>query len=337
MRDFVSDYNNVNLYPIISNLISIDKIVFEVFKNSDRCYNFDYKEVIIKSYLEYDKTTEIKKVLTDEGLDIEEYLHSFKIIINPAKYLFKSNFYTITLEHLRDIVKNIKNKFNLDILEGIIRRLDLQCIISVKHPAENYFKDLGNFKNFDRSVKKTSLYYKSKSKSKYKTFLIYDKKKEERNFLKEFQYGEYMRLEWQYYNRFLKTMLKKHGYNQMKIKDLFNFSIFKNLIDIWISDYRAINKKVSSLIDMSKIKKPSDLDNMLINIGIDHIGGVTELEDLINRSRVDNSRRDFYSKLKRRYRDKAKDTNFTYESVLIKELNEKVEFAYQNTMNFLGI
>ncbi|MEL4308936.1 hypothetical protein [Joostella sp. CR20] len=326
--------NKVDLLPIFSNIIGIDKLIVEIPRES--CKAIDIVECPM--LVGYSVTVEFLyagKVC--EGVSIREYPENIRLTINPAIFLYGNNFVTIGLPHIKVIVDKLEEEYKLDIKGAIIRRLDLQCTLKTSLTPIAYYSILGGFKSFNRNIVSSTLYYNSKAAKKYKTGLFYDKMKQASPEVpKEYFYGEYMRIEWQYFNRFLKAQAQKLNLGRIRVRHLLISSIYQSMIDIWYSDFKAIYKEPVKIVDMSLINKISDMDNMLINQGVENIGGLMVLENMINDSRhFKDKPRDFYSKMKKRYRDKSKLSKFTYASPLIDELNEKVGLAYQNTINSL--
>lgn len=334
-----SDYtldNKVDLLPIFSNFIGIDKLIVEIPREGCDV------EALIKV------PVPMVAILTGQlfhrgeickGVNIQEYPDSIRLTINPAIYLYGNNFVTVGLPHIKLLIDKLKQEYGLDIVGAIIRRIDLQCTIRTNLIPTAYYSVLGRYKDFNRNIVRSTLYYNSKASNKYKTGLLYDKKKQASPEIPiDYMGNEYLRIEWQYFNRFLKIEAKKFGLNRLLIKHLLAKGGYELFLNLWYSDFKAIYKEPVKVIDMSLINKISDMDNMLINQGVKNIGGLMVLENMIDDSRhFKDKPRDFYSKMKKRYRDKSKLSKFTYASPLIDELNGKVGLAYQNTLDSLQV
>lgn len=327
-------YNKVHLLPIFSNIIGIDKLVIDLPRLSCKVEDLiEFPTLIVDK-----KTGEMLcKGKICNGIFIKEYSDSIKLFINPAIYLYGNNFVSISYFHIKILIDLIMKEYKINIADGIIRRMDLQCTIKTNQNPNVYFNILGRYKNFIRNTVGSTLYYNSKSSKKYKTGMFYDKKKEaSSNIPIEFINGEFLRIEWQYFNKLLKNKLQELSLNKMFIKHLLDKNIYQFFINLWFSDYLTIYKENVKIIDMNLINKISDLDNMLINQGIEKIGGFMNLENMIDQSRAFiNRKSDFFSKMKKRYRDKSKLPKFICDSPLFFELNEKVEIAFQNTLHSL--
>lgn len=327
--------NKVDLLPIISNYIGIDKLIFD----------YPYStEIINRLNLENKLYTvteegEIKKINGEICNGLRFYTASgyIRFILNPAIYLYQNNFYTVCLKHIRHIFNSLKDKLKIDLDNSIIRRIDLQSTFLVKQKPATYYEILGTYKSFNRSVFSSTLYYNSKSERKYKTGLFYDKKKKEKsNSPLQYKEKECLRIEWQYYNVFLKNFAKKHDIKKLKLKNILEKHIYNSMLKMWYLDYKNIYKERIMIFNMKIVNRISDVDNMLIMKGIEHIGGMDMLEKIINTSKNFIARKsDFFSKMKRRYRDKSKLPNHTMINPLINELNDKVSLAYTNSKNGL--
>lgn len=327
-------YNKVDLLPFFSNHIGIDKLIVELPRKEYR------SNLLIKSTkIEVDCYTGelLNQGEISEGIYLKEYSNSIRLVINPSNYFYGNNFVTVGYNHFKLLVKKIYEEFNLNIENGIIRRIDFQCTLKMNYIPESYFNMLGGYKNFNRNIVSSSLYYNSKASSKYKTGLFYDKgKKDKKKKSTVLSEGYYLRIEWQYFNNLIKNQIKKFKRTVMLIKDLLNRRVYELFIKLWYLDCNSIRMEQSRIINMNLIFKPTDIDKMLINQGLEYIGGMQEFEKMMDNSKhIINKPSYFISKIKKRVRDISKNTNFTIENPQISELNTKIDFAYQNTLNSL--
>ncbi len=335
MTDPIS-YNKVDLLPISGNLIGIDKLVVEIPDNG----LIDKRDIENISMWVDGETGDVRSSKGNvlSGVDVKMFYDCIRFTLNPAVELYGNNFYTASFQHLKIVIERLEKELKIDLGDAVVRRLDLQSTMAVKHNPVLYFSVLGNYKGFIRQqIGGSTLYYTSKGTKKYKTLMFYDKKKQSKNHskLKEFEHGNYLRLEIQYFNTYIKKIGKKLGEN-ITLKNLFRDKINKQFVDEWIKDYLYIFKETKRVLDMSLVNKPSDLDIMLINMGIDSVGGLTILEGMVENSKPFSNRgSDFFSKIKKRYRDKSTSEKFTLINPYIEELDSLIKLSYNNAINLV--
>lgn len=329
-------YNKAQSFPKNGNNtnIGLDKLVLELPAeiSLDKLGTYNEKTTIdnstgevIKSYGNLNIGTNVK---------ISQAYGSNRISLNPAKEVLGSNFYTLPRQELRKYLKDFQEQAGIGISKCILRRLDPQAILKTNYKPVYYFKVLGAHQTLQRNLKgKSSLYFNSTSSNeaeKYKTLLLYDKGlKEGKNTPIEFLNGYYLRYEAQYYNKFLKTIAKKFNKKHLLVEDLFNDAIYNELINWWYKDYQAIHKNKQLAFNIDNVQKPSDIDKILACQGIERLGGIDAVKNMIDASNITQEKEaSFISKTKGRVKELVSNGLVVAETPLLEELESKINEAY---------
>lgn len=318
-------YNNVETLLNSCNIVGIDKLAFAIDKK-------DVPELKLedtKSWID----EETGEITYSRGnlLGMQIYSRSNYLVFefNPAILIFGNNLHTVTYKEFVEIIYDIESKLDFSIQQAIVNKIHIQSTLQVNKKPITYFNVLGNSSRYLRNPVKSTLYYQTESRKQYKTNLFYDKKAQ---LGQKKMKGEYLRFECQLYNEYLKYFARRIGKQRITIEDLLSPEIYLKFVDLWYNEYLKVEKENDKFFNLDSIKKPTDIDKILINKGLESIGGVSEFEKQLKIAQQFSDRKsDFISKLKSRYRKIAKTPDLTTEGKLLKELNSKMEIAYKNT------
>lgn len=330
-------YNNVKPFPKNGNLIGIDKLILD-FPYS---INLENKLQLADKVLNVSDDTgvinySIGKLVGNTNVEVQIYKNYIRFTLNPVVEIYGSNFYTLSKEEVFRYLIRLQRDLDIDIFKGIIRRLDLQSTLKMIYNPASYFEVLGRHRNLIKSnILGSTLYYNSISKTKYKTLLFYDKSKREgKNTPLEFEGGNYLRYEAQYYNKFLKEVVKKLGKETLTIQDLFDDEINNKLMEYWYEDYQSIYKEQKAMFNANNINKPSDIDKILASEGIKAIGSVEEVCKMIEAGLLMTDKKPpFKSKVKGRVKNIASSDKVIVETPFLEELDSKINEAFSNTIS----
>ena len=319
-------YNNVETLLNSCNIVGVDKLAFAMDKKDIP----ELKLEDVKSWID----EETGEVTYSRGnlFGIQIYSRSNYLVFefNPAILFFGNNFHTVTYKEFVKIIFDIEDKLGFSIQEATVNKIHIQSTLTVDKKPKTYFSILGNSFRYVRSLLKSTLYYQTEGRKQYKTNLFYDKKTQSRM---SHLNGEYLRFESQYYNEFLKYFARKIDKHRIIIKDLLNPKIYLKFVDLWYEEYLKIDKENDKFYNLDLINKPTDIDKILINKGLESLGGITEFEKQLNISKqFSDKKSDFFSKAKSRIRKIAKLPSITLEGKLLSELNSKIEIAYKNNI-----
>ncbi len=280
------------------------------------------------------KTGELKySVGYSDCIKVRRFNGLMKIECSLPKLLKGENIYTLTFSEILQTIKMIGNKLEIDISEGKINRIDLCMQHETEYSASNYFRYLGQSKNYKvrTIVNESSLYYQNKiSRKMYFYDKILEMKHRKVQIPVEFRNKNITRIEVRYNQSFIKNIFKK----DLFVKDLENSKVFMVLADNFLKDYLSINKENKLLVDISKISSKKDLMTQLAIVGIDSLGGATAVIEMLDASRKLNKqliRSEYASRRKAEVKEIANCLEFIKPISLIEELNSKVELAYKNT------
>jgi len=327
----------VKPFPKNGNLIGIDKLVFDLPYSID----LENKLQLADKVLNVSDDTgvinySIGKLVGKTNVEVRIYKNYIRFTLNPVVEIYGSNFYTLSKEEVRRYLIRLQRDLGIDIFKGIIRRLDLQSTLKMIYNPASYFEVLGKHRYLIKSnILGSTLYYNSKSKTKYKTLLFYDKfKKEGKNTPLKFIDGNYLRYEAQYYNKFLKGIAKKLSKEILTVQDLFDDEIYNKLIGYWYEDFEAIYKEQKTMFNANNINKPSDIDKLLASEGIKSIGSVEQVYKMIDAGLLmANKEPSFKSKVKCRVKDIANSKKVIIKTPFLDELESKIKEVFSSVIS----
>lgn len=322
-------------FPKIGNLIGVDKLTLDLPHDLILEHKLKLKDNILNisedtGLINYSKG----KLIGYKNIEVRTRQSHIRLTLNPVIEVYGNNFYTIEKEVLQKYLLDLQERLGINVFDAKVRRLDLQATFRMLHTPSSYFEVLGSHKHLIKSLLfEDSLYYNSKSKSKYKTLVFYDKsKKEEKSKPLEFNEGKYLRYEAQYYNRFLKGIAKKLNKNTLTLKDIFENKVYNELLKAWYNDYAEIYKEQKTMFNPYNINKPSDIDKLLASEGIKKIGSVEETSKMINTTlTLTGKTSSFISKVKNRVKNIASNNYSTVKTPFLDELDNKITQAYNNS------
>lgn len=320
-------YNKLKTLPKIGNIVGMDKLSFSFLE--DQIPDLQLEDEELRTIGGKTKFVRGKK----GKIQVSRKNGYIQFTLNPAVYLYGNNFYTVNYKEFIRMIGEIEKDLGFSIKYGIVRILHPQATIEVAQKPQYYFNTLSNSPRLHRSEEKTTLYYKTLGKGKYKILLFYDKKKQAgRSIPEDFKDGEYLRFENQYNSTFIKSIAKKMGKSQILIQDFIQPDVYKLFINQWYKEYDNICKENQFIFNPENIKSPSDFDAPLICMCIESLGGIKGFEKMLEATKpYINRPSDFFSKIRSRYRDICANTKTTQESSLLSELNSKIDLAYENT------
>ncbi len=274
---------------------------------------------------------EIRLKSTWRGMKITSIQGKLRLRGSLSTLLYKNNLKTLSFKEVKEAIRILKYLIGEDIYEGTISRIDIHGTIETEHDPSSYFRYLGSAHHYKRiQLPEGSLYYKNGSRE----INFYDKKKQARSqkvrLPEHLRHQNLLRIEMRYKYQRLRNVSKKLGKSKLTINDLVNPNYYKRLIDFWKTEYDEINKVNKPILNLGKCRKKSDLLNHLASIGIEALGGETQVCDLIGDSRIHyrDIRPEDISNRKRDIRRLANLEGITEKSSLLKELNKKMESCY---------
>lgn len=280
----------------------------------------------------FDRTTGelLSSVGFIECIKIRSYINRTKIECSLSKLLNNNNLYSLSYPDVLKAISLIEKVIGVSIKEGIIRRIDLESTIVTNLKPIEYFRHLGNAKYFIRTVTgSTSIYYKNNSRE----INIYDKIKEMKNkglvIPRAYKHYNLLRIECRYKNGFIKRFAAKNNLKNLTVNNLINASIYLSLLELAFNDYNSINKVEKLIASRLSLCSKKNLVNQLAYIGVESLGGVLEVEDMINASKPYNIDipKEYPSRRKLEVRQLMKESNFSVKSNTVDELDRKVELV----------
>jgi hypothetical protein len=238
-----------------------------------------------------------------------------------AKYFLNDNIQTLRRQDTARAIEQLSDQLHIDINEAHLSRLDFSHNFLMDNKPEVYYPYLGDSQYFKRYIQPNSLYYKNGNRTK----LFYDKLSEAVSKavrVPEIFNGRHLLRYEISYSRRLPKQLKEP---EVSAGALSNETFYIKLIDRYISEYQSIHKNAGFNIDKKKMKTPKDVDIQIILMAIDIIGHDKYIQ-FIDELKADNAmaRPEYYSRLKKQFRERCKKYKASDSTHLIEELDKKV-------------
>lgn len=124
------------------------------------------------------ETGEIRKVLKYKNFTITETKNGFKILGSIHKFILGNNLNDNSRELTKQAIQQIEKELGIDLMNGIVRRLDFSTNIFTKEPPAKYFSLFGDLSRYKYTfIQDQTLYYNTRNKQ----LVLYDKVTEYQN------------------------------------------------------------------------------------------------------------------------------------------------------------
>lgn len=284
--DDIKDNNYINRIPQLLDKTSITKK-----DNGLIFYNGNYKGLYLS--------------ISQLGISLNGSL---------TKFYNDNNYHQLTRKQTQLSIESLEDYFLINFSDAQMKRIDLSHNFLMKHPTSNYYYFLGSSNYYNRFKQPNSIYYNNHKKIK----LFYDKilecEDKKVNLPQFINNRNLLRYELRLMNR-----INKQLNNDIRLSSLHNEDIYINIIDLWINEYKNINKN-KLYKPMNEDLTPKTAKENLLSALIEKVGmnEVLELTDQWNDSFTN-------SKAKRRFINELNNLKgLNQESELIKELDYKI-------------
>nr|WP_320118034.1 phage/plasmid replication protein [uncultured Marinifilum sp.] len=239
------------------------------------------------------------------------------------KYVHGYNLHTLTRSGAERAIQQLSDDLSLPIKKARITQVDLSTHFLMNRPAKDYYSYLGSKPYFKRlQATDETLYYNAKARQ----LIFYNKLKEATSkgadipdvFLNENTL--------RYEIRHKGSLPKQFKLPEVTASTLCEESFYMNLIDIWVNEYKGIQKRNRlSVGNMNDIKTVKDAENMLFGVLLNKVG-LDEIENLVSdmKSKKVYSDPKYYSRLKSKLIQLANKPEITERSELITELDNEI-------------
>lgn len=285
----------------------------------------DFKEKLLNNLVESynQKTGEVILRGNYDNLRIKINGNNVSVIGSLPKFYFGDNLQQLTKKDTELAIEKASDLLKLPLKESNIFRLDIGANFNLKEPLFNYYSCLGNLSRFKKSLianRQALLYTTTK-----RALEFYDKKKEMKRTNQDIPglYNGKSILRYELHlNKRVKDFLKLP---ELKVKDLYNESVYMKGINFWKDFYFSIqrvnqlkfNNKEIKVINVKILRKELEL------IGLKSIGEERLLE-MIEGSKTQIKHREQLSRLREFVKDLANEKELTESNESIKELDSKV-------------
>tara|TARA_R110002153_G_C13277421_1_gene493791 strand:+ start:707 stop:1630 length:924 start_codon:yes stop_codon:yes gene_type:complete len=244
-----------------------------------------------------------------------------------CKYFYGNNCETLSLTNTREALNQISADLSIDVHKARVSRIDFSTNIITDYTPTVYYPYLGELSKFERSEKPNSIYYNQEAKR----LLFYDKikeaKKKQMDIPPQFKGENLLRYEL-VLNRDVPRFLKHNG---LYGKDLASEELYRQLLHLWHSYYKQIQKHSKTIkIMANNIKTPKDVETRIFNALVRK--NPKEVQRFLKELKAQNvfEHKEYYSRLNSKIRNIHKTQ--VVENDLIDELSSKIDGIYLELM-----
>ena len=268
------------------------------------------------------------------GENMNVYLKGNEIIIEGSlsQYYKSNSIDSLLWSEVPLAIEKLEKKLGIGMQSTKLLRVDIEATFLLPNLIKSYFEYLGGANYFNRFMEKSTLYYSNSCRK----LCFYDKGAKIRKDYgaKYFQKGNLMRFEVRYKRRFIKQLIKKWGIQELELKHLSDSKFQKKFTELWFNLFNSIQKLPKLQLVLNEINGVGDLKKRLISQGVESLGGIAEVMDLLDRSRNLNphiNRKTLY-KLKDCLKSHNNNPMNVFQSNHIEELIASINEAYHHNI-----
>jgi len=264
---------------------------------------------------------------------VRGYLDSLSVLLSDtgicisgslSKYYKGNNMHTLSFIEIKEALDLLGDKLGVSVEQARVRRLDITENYVVDYPVLNYFQQMGDMTYYNKSQMNGGLYYNGSKQ----TILFYDKVKE-RKTKKEPVLECYINKNvFRYELRFMKRLGEQFDRESLLVSDLLDKAFFKDLLIIYINQYRKIYKH-KSVVHYSKlqINDRNEFWKQIKLHGMQALGGEVLLLQTVRQARKDKvfKNKMAATRIIKEIKDVYQTSTLTDSCSLIDELDNKIE------------
>ena len=232
-------------------------------------------------------TGEIRYKATTHNKKLNIWINGDNLIIKGSlSQYYKEDFSSMLWNEVPLAINKLEQELQVKLLKASIFQIDLEGTFPTIYEPKTYYEYLGNSSYYNRFIEKNTLYYNSGNRKKR----LYDKSKKVKKDLSIIGrvINHFMRFEVSFKKQYLKRIEKELGINKLTFQHLLSPNIQQYLLNLWLNEYKMIEKHPKMNIDMSEINGWSDLKNKLLIDKVNDLGGIHELISSVQRSAKSN-------------------------------------------------
>lgn len=247
-----------------------------------------------------------------------------KINGSLSKYHIGNNYSDFTRKDLEHSFEKLGDDLSLNLTDAKVLNIDIAHNLTLNHRCDLYFDQLLDSPRYQRFRMPHSVYWENgtlKKKAYDKVFEVMAKKEH----LPE--YIEALNL-FRFEVSIKKNVSRVFSKNSVTVKDLYNEHFYMGMQDKWLHEFKNITKQ-QNLVTMPNanlIITPTEYSEYLKIRGLGVVGFEQAMNDVNSFNQMDKMGK---SRLRKMLRELNKKSNFTDQSDLINELNEKAKQAIQ--------
>ena len=236
-------------------------------------------------------TGEVRYKATTYNKKMNIYINGDSLTIKGSlSQYYKEDFSSMLWNEVPLAINKLEQELQVKLLKSSIFQIDLEGTFPVIYEPKTYYEYLGNSSYYNRFIEKNTLYYNSGNRKKK----FYDKSKKVKRDLSIIGriINHSMRFETSFRKQYLKRIEKEIGIKKLTFEHLLSPNIQQYLLNLWLNEYKMIEKHPKLNIDMSEINSWSDLKNKLLIDKVSDLGGIHELISTVKRSAKSNPKID---------------------------------------------
>lgn len=257
--------------------------------------------------------------------------NALKLFFNGSlpKFYFGNNLAQLDCDTTKEAIQMLSDNLNIEMNKATLTRIDYGFNFILKHSVHRYTSCLVSYPRLINQRYKESISFISKSGSKSLKF--YDKTKEIKNshktVIKSIPEIYHNQNVLRYEIQLLRLLKNRLILDSVQVKDLYNDTVQKRLMFLWLEGYQKVNKLSLGLDPLYLLNEHNGLLKYLSYHGVDKIGydaivsNISDLKfDVKNPSVKCSKMKATVNELLRDVKEQTLDEN------LVVEMDDKIKF-----------
>lgn len=250
------------------------------------------------------------------------------------KFLSGENLTPFSLDRGQEVLQVLSDTIGIDLLRASVTRLDVAATFKMENPPIDYFSLLASLRGYQRSIVKSSLYFRCGSN----TLLIYDKTQELKHNRRKIDPVVWPRISPMMGQHWLRYELQDHNVSNLfngglTASRLFSRPTVVRLAEHWYNSYTRIAKDTTSLCPILQGNTTRSVKNELAALGIQHCGGLDKVQEMLSDAQR-QARLSLHQVNRLRHQLKSMLVQGTDErkTARLQELNQKIAAAHDRAL-----
>ncbi len=269
----------------------------------------DDGQTYLSGYLE-----NLRVNVNDRGVSVQGSMCSFHL---------KTNVAGLSRGDMQRATERLSDALGLPMKTAKVTRVDVAKNLFVQHPPAVYLPYLGVSQYYQRLVQPQSLYYRNAKR----TLVFYDKVAEckaEGADLPDIWAGKNVL---RYEGRFMRRLPEQFNRAALTLADLTDERFYIGIVDRWVKEFLAIRKVERMALTGETLKSVKDFENLVFQMGLQAMGGETEVLELIDHARQQGAfdNRTQINRIRNRVKEISQRATVEPSAGLIADVEEQVK------------